>query len=171
MGSKTGFFNFEEKPQHGVNIEYNFALGQFPVTFADYDLYAKAEEKDLANDRGWGRKNRPVINVSWEDAQGYCRWLSAQTRREYRLPYEAEWEYAARAGTTTKYWWGDKSGKNLANFDGSGSKWSNEQTSPVNAFKRNPFGLYDVHGNIWEWCSDNWHGNYMVTIMMLLIAG
>ena len=160
MGSAPNDGYDYEWPQHKVFIQTPFALGQFPVTFADYDVYAKAEGQELPDDAGWGRKNRPAVNVSWENAQGYCQWLNQQTGREYRLPSEVEWEYAARAETSTQYWWGDESGKNLANFYGSGSEWSGKQISPVDAFKANPFGLYDVHGNVWEWCFDNWHGNY-----------
>jgi formylglycine-generating enzyme required for sulfatase activity len=86
--------------------------------------------------------------------------LSSETGKKYRLPSEAEWEYACRAGTTTAHWWGDKPGKNHANFDGSRSKWSGKQTSPVGSFKENPFGVYDTLGNVCEWVEDRWHDNY-----------
>ena len=144
-----------EFPQHEVAIEYCFAMGRYPVTFAEYGLFAKATGRDLPDDEKWGRDNRPVINVSWEDAIAYCEWLSEQTGRGYRLPSEAEWEYAARGGTATRYWWGDEVGKNRANLRDSGSQWSGEQTSPVGSFDANPFGLHDVHGNVWEWCQDH----------------
>ena len=93
-------------------------------------------------------------------AQAYVRWLSGKTGEEYRLLSEAEWEYVARAGTTTAYWWGDDIGRNRANCDGCGSRWDNRQTAPVGSFSANPFGLHDVHGNVWEWVEDCWNDGY-----------
>ncbi|MCP5112106.1 MAG: formylglycine-generating enzyme family protein, partial [bacterium] len=115
------------------------------------------------DDSGWGRGRQPVIDVSWKDAVAYCEWLSNETGKRYRLPSEAEWEYAARAGTDTVYWWGDnvkQGGKVWANCGGCGSQWDNKQTSPVGSFDPNRFGLYDMLGNVYEWCQDSWHGNY-----------
>ena len=101
-----------------------------------------------------------MINVSWEDAQGYVRWLSRKTGEEYRLLSESEWEYVARAGTRTRYWWGDEIGRNRANCDGCGSRWEDRQTAPVGSFSANGFGLHDVHGNVWEWVEDCWNESY-----------
>jgi formylglycine-generating enzyme required for sulfatase activity len=101
-----------------------------------------------------------VINVSWKDAVAYAEWLSKQTGKRYRLPTEAEWEFAARAGTTTSYWWGDEVVENRANCRGCGSQWGGEQTAPAGSFKPNPFGLYDTAGNVWEWVQDCWHDSY-----------
>ncbi|RKZ74955.1 MAG: formylglycine-generating enzyme family protein [Candidatus Parabeggiatoa sp. nov. 1] len=159
MGDIRGAGKNNEKPVHEVSVK-RFAIGRYPVTFAEYDKFAKAMGKEKPNDKSWGRDNRPVINVSWDDAVAYVKWLSEQTGQQYRLPTEAEWEYAARAGTETDYWWGNKIGNNRANCDGSGSQWSGKQTSPVGSFAPNPFGLYDTVGNVWEWCADPWHDNY-----------
>ena len=109
---------------------------------------------------GWGRGLRPVRNVSWYDAMAYTEWLWEQTGDRYRLPTEAEWEYAARAGSTTAYSWGDSIGRNRANCDGCASLWDGERTALVGTFKANGWGLYDMHGNVWEWVQDCWNDNY-----------
>ncbi len=127
-------------------------MSQTEITFAQYDVYAQQTDVDKPEDRGWGRENQPVINISWNNAQGYTQWLTQQTGYQCRLPSEAEWEYAARAGTTTAYFWGDEVGSNNANCRGCGSQWDNKQTAPVASFTANPWGLYDMHGNAWEWC-------------------
>ena len=113
------------------------------------------------NDRGWGRAKRPVINVSWDDIMGeYLPWLRGKTGKQYRLPTEAELEYAGRAGTPTKFAWGDEIGKSRANCEGCGSRWDNKQTAPIGSFEPNAFGLHDTHGNVWEWVADCYNGNY-----------
>ena len=152
----------DEKPPHRVNIAKPFAVGKFTVTFAEWDAcVASGGCKHKPEDQGWGRGNRPVINVSWDDAtKEYLPWLSRKTGKTYRLLTEAEWEYAARAGTTTTYSWGNDIGKNQANCDGCGSQWDNKQTAPVGSFKPNAFGLYDMHGNVWQWVQDCWHDTY-----------
>jgi|CXWL01.1.fsa_nt_gi formylglycine-generating enzyme required for sulfatase activity len=150
----------DEKPQHEVTIAYAFEISKYEVTFDEYDVFAKAANRALPDDRGWGRGKRPVINVTFDDAQAYVQWLSNKTGKQYRLPTEAEWEYAARAGTQTAYWWGNDIGKNNAVCDGCGSQWDNKQTAPVGSFKPNVFGLYDTAGNVWEWTQDCWHENY-----------
>jgi len=101
-----------------------------------------------------------VVDVSWEDANEYAQWLTEQTGKPYRLPSEAEWEYAARAGTETDYWWGDEIGSNRANCPYSGSEWSGQRTAPVGSFPANPWGLHDTVGNVWEWGQNRWHGDY-----------
>ena len=142
-----------EGPQHEVTISNAFEIGKYPVTFDEYDLFAKATKRKLPNDQGWGRSQRPVINVSWHDAQDYVKWLSGQTGKPYRLPTEAEWEYAARANTQTRYWWGD-------DIDTNNAVYNTTQTEPVGTFKANAFGLYDTAGNVLEWVQDCWHENY-----------
>jgi formylglycine-generating enzyme required for sulfatase activity len=111
-------------------------------------------------EQGWGRGRQPAINVSWPDAQRYVEWLSRLTGRSYRLLTEAEWEYAARAGTATAYYWGDEIGKGNANCDGCGSEWDSKQTAPVGSFAANSFGLYDMAGNVWQWVQDCYHDGY-----------
>ena len=160
MGDLSGDGYNDERPVHTVTISRRIAICQYPLTFEDYDLYVSAMGAERPGAQGWGRGRRPVINVNWHDAKGYAAWLSEQTGKTYRLPSESEWEYAARAGTETAYSWGDEIGVNRANCDGSGSKWSDRQTSPVGSFAPNGFGLYDMHGNVWEWVEDCWHGNY-----------
>jgi formylglycine-generating enzyme required for sulfatase activity len=159
MGDIRGDGDYDERPAHWVNLKH-FAMGRYEVTFAEYDRFAEATARKKPNDEGWGRDNRPVINVSWHDAVAFANWLTKQTGRQYRLPSEAEWEYAARAGTKTHYWWGNKVGTNRVNIQDSRSRWSGKQTAPVGSFSPNPFGLYDMVGNVWEWCADYWHKNY-----------
>ncbi len=149
----------DEKPVHEVEIR-PFAIGRYEVTFEEYDRYAEVTGRKRPDDEGWGRGRRPVINVSWDDATAYAQWLSERTGRRYRLPSESEWEYAARAGTETEYWWGDGLGKNRANCARCGSEWDNKQTAPVGSFEPNPWDLYDTAGNVWEWARDCWHPSY-----------
>jgi len=151
MGSNEGRSN--EKPVHRVSITKDFGMGRYEVTFAEYDKFAQATGREKPSDSGWGRGTRPVINVSWHDAVAYAEWLSKQTGQKYRLPTEAEWEYVARAGTTTQYWWGNSFGSNKANC-GYGS------TKTVGTFKANPFGIYDTAGNVWEWVQDIYSRDY-----------
>ena len=151
-----------EGPLRRVTISDRFALGRTEVTFAQWEACVSDGGCGLwlMDDVGWGRGNRPVIAVSWWDAQAYVAWLSLKTGEEYRLPSEAEWEYAARAGTTTRYSWGDEIGRNRANCDGCGSRWDGTRTSPVGSFPANAFSLHDMHGNVWEWVEDCWNDAY-----------
>jgi formylglycine-generating enzyme required for sulfatase activity len=160
MGDIQGHGEKVELPVHEVVIGQPFALSRYEVSFEEYDRFAKAASRELPSDESWGRGSRPVINVSWGDAQAYAQWLTEKTGHQYRLPSEAEWEYAARAGTKTDFWWGDDIGKNNANCDGCGSQWDNKQTAPVDSFKSNGFGLYDTVGNVWEWVQDCNHYDY-----------
>ena len=149
----------DEQPVHEVEVS-SFGLGVYEVTFEEYERFARATGRDRPNDRGWGRDGRPVINVSWEDAEAYVAWLSAETGEAYRLPSESEWEYAARAGTTTRYSWGQDIGRNRANCRACGSRWDGDETAPAGSFAANGWGLHDMHGNVWEWVADCWHENY-----------
>lgn len=155
------FVDSDERPDHDVTISYPFAVGKYEVTFAEWDACVAAGGcVHQPRDNGWGRGNQPVINVSWQDAQEYMRWLSHETGRIYRLLSEAEWEYVARAGSTTKYHWGDNVGTNKANCNGCGSQWDNKSTAPVGSFEANAFGLFDTAGNVWEWVEDCYHDSY-----------
>ena len=155
-----------EGPQHDVQIAAPFAMGVYAVTFDEYDQFCSVTTQRKPNDEGWGRRERPVINVSWKDAKRYCDWLSEQSGRAYRLPSEAEWEYACRAGTETPFHFGNNISTYQANFNGdipynAGARGNNrDKTVPVGSFASNTFGLYDMHGNVWELCLDNWHENY-----------
>ena len=142
----------------GGQFGHPFAVGVYEVTFGEWDACVSGGGCGgyRPDDRGWGRGSRPVMNVSWHDAQAYVDWLSGKTGKGYRLLSESEWVYVARAGTTTNYWWGNDVGRNRANCDGCGSRWDRKQTAPVGSFSANPFGLYDVHGNVWEWVEDCW---------------
>ncbi len=150
----------DERPRHWVNIK-PFAMGQYEVTFDEYDTFAVATDRRLPHDRGWGRGLRPVINVSWDDAKAYAAWLSEKTGERYRLPSESEWEYVSRGGTDTQYWWGDDIGAGNANCADCGSEWDGESTAPVGSFSPNAFGVYDTSGNVWEWVEDCWHPSYV----------
>jgi formylglycine-generating enzyme required for sulfatase activity len=150
-----------EGPQVRVRLA-KFALGVYAVTFEEYDAFCRETDRKLPRDEDWGRGRQPAINVSWRDAEAYCEWLSGKTEGEYRLPSEAEWEYACRAGTEKPFWWGDTISPNQANYRGSiayngGEKGKYRQrTLPVDAFAANPWELHQVHGNVWEWCADDW---------------
>jgi formylglycine-generating enzyme required for sulfatase activity len=150
-----------EGPQHEVVLRSALAVGRYTVTFAEWDACKAAGGcTQRPADQGWGRKRRPVINVSWEDAHEYARWLSGKTGRTYRLLTEAEWEYAARANTTTAHWWGPTIGIGNANCLECGSPWDGKRTAPVGRFRPNPFGLYDMLGNVWQWIEDCYVDNY-----------
>jgi formylglycine-generating enzyme required for sulfatase activity len=147
-----------EGPQHSVMIAKPFAVSVYDVTFADWDACHLVGGCPDIGDNGYGRATRPVIMVSWDHARQYVAWLAQMTGQPYHLLTEAEWEYAARAGSTTAYFWGDEIGEGNANCIGCGGQWAG--TSPVGSFKPNAFGLYDMAGNVWQWVKDCYHDNY-----------
>ena len=147
-----------ERPIRDVNIGRQIAVARFEATFDEYDRFT--ESKGFVPDQTWGRGLRPVIHVAWEDAKSYTRWLTRETDARYRLPTEAEWEYAARAGSEHAYSWGDEIGENRANCLGCGSNWGGRRTAPVGSFPPNAYGLHDMHGNVMEWVEDCWNANY-----------
>lgn len=171
MGSpatEAGRGTFED-PQHKVVIAHAFALGKYDVTFDQWDACVADGGCNgyHPSDEGWGRGSQPVVNVSGADAQAYVDWLSKKTGQHYRLPSEAEWEYAARAGADTVYWWGDTADHAHANYGADvccsglaegADRW--QTTSPVGSFPANPFGLYDMNGNVMQFVADCWHGSY-----------
>ncbi len=168
-----------EGPRHQVRVK-SFAIGKYEVTVGEFAAFVKDSGHDAAtscwlwngiklverSDRSWknpgfSQTNRhPVTCVSWKDAQAYVSWLSRKTGKRYRLPSEAEWEYATRAGTATARYWGGHLGRNNANCNNCGSRWDGKQTAPVGSFRPNGFGLHDVLGNVWEWVEDCWNSNY-----------
>ena len=157
-----------EGPVHRVSIGEALAVGVYEVTFEEWDACVRDGGCGgyRPNDRGWGRGRRPVIHVSWEDAQAYVRWLRGKTGKGYRLLSESEWEYVARAGTETAFHTGETISTEQANYNGNhvygrGRKGSyRRKTAPVGSFGENGFGLHDVHGNVWEWVEDCWNGSY-----------
>jgi formylglycine-generating enzyme required for sulfatase activity len=175
-----------EGPRHRVTIGYRFAVGRFPVTMDEFTRFVEESGRrpaercrlwdgtDWKDLRGSFRSpgyeqagNHPAVCVSWEDAQAYATWLSHRTRHKYRLLTEAEWEYAARAGTATPFWWGDSITPDQANYNasttygasGRSGPWR-QRTVPVEEFEPNPWGLFQMHGNIWEWVEDCWERGY-----------
>ena len=157
-----------ERPQHRVQLS-SFLMGRYPVTQAQWSVVAGYErvDRDLDPDPSTFKgDNRPVEKVSWEDAQEFCKRLSVATGKDYRLPSEAQWEYACRAGTETPFHFGETITPELANYEGrstygDGSKGeSRQETTEVGSFPANEWGLHDMHGNVWEWCEDDWHSNY-----------
>lgn len=144
----------KDEQQHDVVID-DFAIGKYPVTFAEYDRYCEETGRSNPGEEDWGRGQRPVINVSWEDAYDYAQWLAELTGKSYRLPNEAEWEFTARGGTKTAYWWGKQFEEDRINCNHNHGK-----TTPVDFFKPNPVGLYDMLGNVWEWTASLYEQDY-----------
>jgi formylglycine-generating enzyme required for sulfatase activity len=163
-----------EKPRRKVTISKPFFIGKYEVTFDEYEQFAYAKGYPLPSDQGWGQGRLPVINVSWEEAVAYAEWLSKMTGKQYRLPSEAEWEYAARAGNETTRFWGDDPDQacryaNVGDQSYRQAGYNGEihncndgyvYTAEVGSFIANELGLYDMLGNVWEWVQNSWHANY-----------
>ncbi|MDO8608554.1 MAG: SUMF1/EgtB/PvdO family nonheme iron enzyme [Phaeospirillum sp.] len=147
-----------EKPEIAVTIPRSFALGRTEVSFDQWQACVDDGGcRGGQDDHGWGRGRRPAINMTWDDANAFTAWVAKRSGLACRLPSEAEWEYAARAGTTTGFWWGESAGKGNANCrDCLGDKDHPYGSRPAASFKPNPWGLYDMNGNVWEWTADCW---------------
>ncbi len=157
-----------ERPVHQVAIP-GFLMGKFNVTFAQYDAFCKAtmrESRNVPRDYGWGRGNLPVIDVSWEDAHDFCDWVNEIVGERFRLPTESEWEYACRAGTATPFSFPEPISTSKANYNSNYTYGKSKRehflgkTLPVGSLPPNAFGLFEMHGNVWEWCQDAWNETY-----------
>lgn len=159
-----------ETPQIEVTLARPFAVGKFAVTFDEWDACVSSGGCNgyIPSDQGWGRNRRPAINVDWDQARSYIAWLSLLTGRHYRLLSETEREYATRAGTTTPFWWGSSIMSTQANYNSAGEPYEGggekgdypRRTMPVDNYQANPWGLFQVHGNVWEWTEDCWNDNH-----------
>ena len=164
MGSEDG--DEDEKPRHKVIIDYDFEIAKYPITFNEFDLYCEAKGINKVNSEGWGREEQPVINVSWNDANNYCKWLSLQTGKKYRLPTESEWEYICRAESNSDWYFGDNE-KELYKYawydENSGQSINKVGTHIGGTKKSNKWGVHDTHGTVLEWCMDDYIDNYNYT--------
>ncbi|RKU05290.1 hypothetical protein C7H84_03965 [Burkholderia sp. Nafp2/4-1b] len=158
MGSNSG--DPSEKPAHRVTLDHSFALAKYVVTVAQWNACRDAGACPRLSSDSNAAPNAPARDLSWDDAQLYVKWLSKITGKPYRLPTEAEWEFAARGGTATRYWWGNEMRPGNANCKDCGSPWHADAPDNVGSFAANPLGFYDMAGGVWEWVSDCWHASY-----------
>ncbi|WP_415869908.1 formylglycine-generating enzyme family protein [Burkholderia ubonensis] len=158
MGSNSG--DPSEKPAHRVTLDHSYALAKYVVTVAQWNTCRDAGACPRLPGDSNTAPNAPVRDLSWDDAQQYVKWLSKISGKSYRLPTEAEWEYAARGGTATRYWWGNDMRPGNANCKDCGPPWRAEAPDNVGSFAANPLGFYDMGGGVWEWVSDCWHNSY-----------
>ncbi|MBN3817066.1 formylglycine-generating enzyme family protein, partial [Paraburkholderia sp. Se-20369] len=158
MGSDTG--DSSEKPAHRVTLGHAFALAKYLVSVAQWNACRDAGACPRLPGDSNTIPNAPARDLSWDDAQLYVKWLSKVSGKSYRLPTEAEWEFAARGGTSTRYWWGNEMRTGNANCKDCGQPWRADAPANVGSFAANPFGFYDMAGGVWEWVSDCWHNSY-----------
>jgi formylglycine-generating enzyme required for sulfatase activity len=158
MGSNSS--DPSERPAHKVALRTPFAIGKYEVTVDQWGECVKASVCPSLPSTANAPGNQPMRDVSWDEAQLYLKWLSTISRRPYRLPTEAEWEYAARGGTATPYWWGSQMKGGNSSCEGCGQPWKAEAPPPIGSFSANPFGLHDMNGSVWEWVQDCWHSSY-----------
>jgi formylglycine-generating enzyme required for sulfatase activity len=158
MGSNSS--DPSERPAHKVALRTPFAIGKYEVTVGQWEQCVKASVCPSVPSAANAADKQPMRDVSWDEAQLYLKWLSTVSHRPYRLPTEAEWEYAARGGTTTRYWWGEQMKGGNSSCQGCGEPWKADAPPPVGSFVANPFGLADMNGSVWEWVQDCWHSSY-----------
>jgi formylglycine-generating enzyme required for sulfatase activity len=158
MGDNRG--DRSERPAHRVRLSKPFAIGRYEVTVGQWSECVKAGDCKTVSANIRTSDDAPIRDVSWDDAHDYVRWLSKLTGQPYRLPTEAEWEYTARAGSSTTYWWGNKMVPGKANCKDCGGQWDQKLPAEIGSYEPNPFGVYDMNGNVWEWVRDCWHRNY-----------
>jgi formylglycine-generating enzyme required for sulfatase activity len=158
MGSNSS--DPSEKPAHRVTLGKPFAIGKYEVTVEEWNACVEASACQRMGQYASPNPKAPIRDVSWDDAQQYLKWLSTTSGKKYRLPSEAEWEYAARGGTATRYWWGDQMATGKANCKECGPPWEIEGPANAGSFAANPFGLFDMNGSVWEWVGDCWHNSY-----------
>jgi formylglycine-generating enzyme required for sulfatase activity len=149
-----------ERPAHKVALHTPFAIGRYEVTVGQWNQCVRASVCPAMPSLGNVPDNLPMRDVSWDEAQLYLKWLSTVSGKPYRLPTEAEWEYAARGGTATRYWWGNEMKGGNSSCEGCGEPWNEERPPPVGSFPANPYGLNDMNGSVWEWVQDCWHSTY-----------
>jgi formylglycine-generating enzyme required for sulfatase activity len=149
-----------EQPAHLVRLESPFAIGKYEVTVREWNACVEDGGCERAALYASPNPKAPIRDVSWDDAQQYVKWLSTASGEPYRLPSEAEWEYAERGGTSTRYWWGDQMATGKANCKDCGPPWQVDEPANAGSFEPNPYGLYDMNGSVWEWVQDCWHNSF-----------
>ena len=159
MGDVGSKGDNDERPAHEVQVK-RFAIGKYEITFEEYDRFALAKGRPLPFDQGWVGGRQPVINISWEDARDFAKWLADMTGKKYRLPSEAEWEYAARSGGKEEIWAGTSDETQLDDFAWSAKNSGNRSRTVGTTKLANGLKLHDMSGNVWEWVEDCWHSNY-----------
>ena len=159
MGSPSSSTNAEERPRHSVKIK-KFAISKYEITFSEYDKFAKSTGRKIPDNMYMDRATTPVIFISWDDAYNYAKWLAEETGKKYRLPSEAEWEYAASGGKKSTFWWGFNEEVGKAHCFTCESQFDPRKPTKIGSFQPNQFGIYDTAGNVAEWVHDCWHENY-----------
>jgi formylglycine-generating enzyme required for sulfatase activity len=158
MGSNSS--DPSEKPAHRVTLGHAFAIGKYEVMVEEWTACVEAGACQRMGQYASPNPKAPIRDVSWDDTQQYLKWLSTSSGKAYRLPSEAEWEYAARGGTSTRYWWGEQMATGKANCKDCGPPWEIEGPANAGSFAANPYGLHDMNGSVWEWVGDCWHNSY-----------